>query len=605
MINIKELKLDFPKDNVLWRVQWIDGVLINKTKDVSNPLIRVQIVKHEPDAYKKFSEFSETCEIYVAVGRLPQVTLGSLWRNNERVSGDGHVRRRLTVSKATGIGKRISPLDSRKVDGKKLYYFPPFRYQFPYKEKIWKSNCSLLEHSGVEYIIPNVEIARFFYATSSYTARMLFTTDFGKAADKLIYKKSSKLYGPERMFVLRKEAYDSDIKPISLLCTSHHARAAATHVYTGLQLGFISNSESYVRTFLPMDGSESYKMRVDGIWLEDNKRFLVFQIVESEFVYPDEVESIDFARYAERESTENDNNTEITRRDTPKLSSDPLPERAIQSAKAPRAGYDRQLLKTGENGFKPKIPVRKVTLPASSVEKEHSLLLDSNEVCQDEHFLSTGEGSWTEDPIRGITVIQGEDNDEKKPRSIMPQGFGAYFEAIDYIELQKPEWKMHTASLTLEYDNVDGRTLSLVPLRNKKWTGTPDDRRRLAGTTISHQGKNVVLLELERKKKSEKFSSLLVWHTSFQEMTPRLFDVFMAETICQSRWPSPESDSGRLRVWGDYLFCRVQHNFATTDKYASAVIERLYDFVFSEDELESANENTDAVVKSGEPELST
>ncbi|EME3972283.1 hypothetical protein VYH29_004405 [Vibrio fluvialis] len=602
MTRAKGLVLDFPKDNVLWRVQWIDGVLINKTEDVLNPLIGVQLVKHDPGADKKFSEYSEYCKIYVAVGRLPQITLGSLWRNNERVPDGGYVRRRLSVSNVSGIGKRISPFDYEQIDGKKRYLFPPFRYQFPYRENMAKSNCTLLEDSGIEYLIPNVEIARFFYATSSYTARLLFTTDFGNATDKLIYKKDSTLYGSERRFVLRKEVYDSDIKPISLLCTSRHARAAATYLYTGLQLSFVHDRESYVRTFLPMDGSEPYKMQVEGIWLEDNRRFLVFQIVESEFVYSDEIESIGFARYAERASMESDN-TDIKRRDTPKLSPEPLPERAIQSANVPRAGYIRQLLQVDEFGFKPKIPVSKVTLPASSIEREQSLLIDSNEVCQDEHFLSTGAGSWTEEPIRGITVKQSEDSEEKKPRSIMPQGFGAYFDAIDYIEFQKPEWRIRPASLTLEHDSIDGRTLSLVPLRNKKWTGTRDDRRRLAGTTISHQGKSVVLLELERKKKSERFSSLLIWHTSFREMTPLLFDIFMTETISQSRWPSSVSDSGRLNVWGDYLFCRIQHNFATTDKYASAVIERLYDFVFSADELEPAGKSVDAGIESGESEL--
>ena len=577
------MRLDFPQDNKLWRIQWIDGVRIN-VSDYSNPLILVVLVEYQHSMNGKFDKLPSMQKRYIGVGRFPQLTIGSVWLNGEKVERPEYARESISVSID---GRRIDAGFSENIGGTDHYLLPPYKFAIPDIKTFGQSLCCLLLDNGIEYVLPNPEIARFYFATSSYTARLLFTCRMGDALDRLIYRQDSDLQSSDKFFVLNKNALDVDIKPISLIATSQQARNSANYLFDGLRKHGYNNGISHIRTFLPVKSSQSFQMEVEGIWLKSN-RFLVFRILSSKVPYPQGVTSVDYARYLERKK-QSDGSTRWKKREVPKLSPEQHSERKIQSQTGPRLGYNRQQFYAEESGFFPEIPVNKVKIQKENPNQSEDKFFDELPP-DDEETLSTGAGKWTDDPVRGATVSQ-KIAEEPLQQTIMPAGFKAFFDVVDGVKLLEKRLMLREVPITSESTVIDNHLLSMVPLNTKSWTGSEFDRRYLAVVEFAYNGRYALFMEIQKKKPKEHYSTILVWNDKYEKITLKSFEPFISEMMLRKRWPSSMNMGNQVRRWKNFQISRFSHRFADTNDYSKALINRLSSKVFDLPELVNNSEN--------------
>lgn len=460
----------------------------------------------------------------------------------------------------------------------------------------------MIEDGNKQFIITNTEIARFFFATSSYTSKLLFTSKMGNALDKLIYIKHSELRASDKLLVLHSHTYDVDIKPISLLSTSSYAQRAANFVLNSIRKNMNNSRIGFIGAYLPFHSTKPFNMEVEGIWLTQD-RFLVFRIIRSEVVYPDSVTSIEYARLFEQELPDSED-IDHRQRDLPKLEEQELSHSQLQSQSSPRGGLSRQRFEAEEASFKPNIPIKKTTIKPVQRDEPKIKIHDNWQESDQPEKLSTGADSWTTDPTRGASVIQKAEEPQiplDRIRHTMSQDFEAYFDAIATIRGNEQQWIVMPSVVTPEQVTIDGRVLSLVPLTKKKWTGNSEERRHLACTQITYQQKHVLFVEIEKKKESEHYSSALIWHRSFQSFNSDMFEPFIQQMIIKTRWPQSSVRGRDLKLWGSFYFMTVPHNYADIDNYALAIADRLRRYAFDMPVEKQRGSDTRQSIESEEP----
>jgi hypothetical protein len=308
----------------------------------------------------------------------------------------------------------------------------------------------VLVGNEVEYVIPNTEIARFYFATSTYTARLLFTCKMGNALDSLIYSKDSVLQSNDKFFVLNKNASGADIKPISLIATTPQARRSANYQFFGLRLSGYNSGFSSIRAFLPIEISRPFKMAVEGIWLH-KKRFLVFRLLESEILYPQDVTSVSYARYLERKKS-SDGTVTGKKRQAPKLSSTQQPQSKIQSHAGPRLGYDRQQFYAEDSGFFPAIPVTKATIQKENSNQSEEGVFDSEPPKENEESLSCWEDVHRQ--FKKLTKTKGAFPNEN---SLLKLLYAGILNASKKWTMPIQSWNLTLSQLAIHFEGrLDG-----------------------------------------------------------------------------------------------------------------------------------------------------
>jgi hypothetical protein len=71
------------------------------------------LVEYDPVSGTDFGRLPSWKKRFIGVGRFPQLTIGSLWLNGEKVDSPKYVRKTISVS---SVGRKISAGFSEKVD---------------------------------------------------------------------------------------------------------------------------------------------------------------------------------------------------------------------------------------------------------------------------------------------------------------------------------------------------------------------------------------------------------------------------------------------------------------------------------------------------------
>lgn len=179
----------FPKGDSLWRVDWISGIRLNPNA-LSEQLITVFFtrlhVSNELESGDPLSNHNLSKDHYFAdigVGVLPLVWIGSVWRNGHLVEENIEPPTSDFVVDTTHA--KFIKLSSTVDKGGKSYQILPL-HQYPVGIEAWKRiNSSLLialpyKGDPIGLLIPALEVIRFYYIYSSYSARAIFFGQYEK-----------------------------------------------------------------------------------------------------------------------------------------------------------------------------------------------------------------------------------------------------------------------------------------------------------------------------------------------------------------------------------------------------------------------------------------
>jgi hypothetical protein len=163
---------DFPQDDLLWRVEWIGGVVYN-TSVPSDPQIDVclaQLPAGETNPLSERARSSQTkSTAKIGVGLLPYISIASVWQQRGPVITDfAASRHRLCID--TSSCRTVELADLANAISRTSYLFGA---SWP---SVRRTLLVAMEQDGDPYavMIPTPEIIRFYYAPSTRLAQALF-----------------------------------------------------------------------------------------------------------------------------------------------------------------------------------------------------------------------------------------------------------------------------------------------------------------------------------------------------------------------------------------------------------------------------------------------
>lgn len=289
MLEAKGIRIkDFPADEALWRVDWMEGIHKNPSVQTEH-LITVFLTRlncsGDTPFYPLNSKFIDSESRRVAeigVGLLPLVWIGSVWQNGHRIN-EALMYDARTFAVDTSITKTIT--FSGMVDTLGNDRLIP-AHQYPLGAKAWASvqNAPLfaIPYLGDSYglIIPAIEVIRFYYIHSSSSARALFYGQY----DLLFSDPECDLEIPLPSVKLtpRWGARHEDAWVLARYIASKLFKKRAQKIHNWVTLNVDRNAQPKSKpseSFFPFDGTTNLK--VEGIQIkgDDGKvRFLVTRL---------------------------------------------------------------------------------------------------------------------------------------------------------------------------------------------------------------------------------------------------------------------------------------------------------------------------------------
>ncbi len=217
--------------------------------------------------------------ISIGVGQLPLVTIGSLWLNRRcliETAGKDKIFHNLTISPDT---VRLVKSDA-KVDG-----HPLILKRFHQIGAGLAANCLAIKWRDDPYgiIVPVAEIIRFYYATSTDLAKVIFAGDFRHDLGSIVNPAECGFNEQEKrcLLKLRKEFADADAWIIGRILNNQEAFAGATLVHDSMIKEAVQNKPRlYPKAAFPFIGSTNLRVRVKPIRTPDDSgwRYIVFAL---------------------------------------------------------------------------------------------------------------------------------------------------------------------------------------------------------------------------------------------------------------------------------------------------------------------------------------
>lgn len=250
----------FPHDDRLWRVDWFGGLRFNELNPEESQIeVFLSPFNSEymdkPAANKAVFE-NERKSIYVGIGQLLLIHVGSIWKNGLPI--EDHKLRKYKYTSEIFKNLRISrehvKICSAGQKSEDDYIIPPAYYSIGSHSGL-KAKCLCIEKDEDPYniIIPMVEVIRFYYAQSSKIAKVLFNGSYGQN-ESIIYDPEYTIENIEEgchQIKLRKEFSNSDAWFAARLAFSEVARKNAKRIWASIIKSRDKNNIAFPATHPP------------------------------------------------------------------------------------------------------------------------------------------------------------------------------------------------------------------------------------------------------------------------------------------------------------------------------------------------------------------
>jgi hypothetical protein len=299
---------EFPNDDRLWRLEWIDGIIknTNYSEELKVRLI-LRPIKRIENSSKNLSSISDVSideirMVEVGVGQFPLFSQGSIWKNgvkqNELQAGEMLAFDKITINAETVEFEKEGPrLDDECYIHRKYHAIDNAYYSKNVIVDI--SNNQSVENKKLgKLIIPAFEIIRFYYACSTRLSHAIFHDEFIYDIDSIIHRmeeesEDDELFAINQMtktakISVRKKYSDQDMKIIARILFSKTAWEGVEYITNSKEIQAISQN-AIIRhgAVFPFTGETTLKTlgkRVEsktGSW-----NFWVFRIVECSGEFP-------------------------------------------------------------------------------------------------------------------------------------------------------------------------------------------------------------------------------------------------------------------------------------------------------------------------------
>jgi len=288
----------FPKDNRVWRIDWLGRVERTSAEaliDVHLSPARTKTLR--PQRQDNF-DADAAIKIRIGVGLLPFLTIGSLWINGRKLHWSLGEPRHLRnvdiperIPKATA-GQKIQEQPEAR------WLIPKFRHQLD--RSCWFSPLFVIEHEGDPYgiLLPMIEAIRFYYAVSSDMAHIAFNGGLQLDLDRIINTRSSidsRLHDANRMVLhLRQWVANDDGWIIGHALANPHANEGIALIYDSLLRNTANFRAAFAECHLPFVGQTTWTTRGIELPRENGKggRWLIYELTSCSMPFPFDLEIV-------------------------------------------------------------------------------------------------------------------------------------------------------------------------------------------------------------------------------------------------------------------------------------------------------------------------
>lgn len=296
---MKTFKLSsFPQDDRIWRVDWFGGVQFNPSNP-SEPQIEVLVSPLKPGGIEnpsanKFVDYKSQRLIYVGVGQLALIYVGTLWKKGQQVY-EATAPYSKTTLKNLEINQDKMKIITTGYNENNHYIIPSNYYMIGHSSGL-KSKCLCIENDNDQHgiIIPMMEVIRFYYVQSSTLTKILFNGSFWQDSDAIYNIEKSAITDDGLGIIrLRTKIKDNDAWLAARIAFSKVAKNNALKIYTSMIKNRMNLDPNIAipETYPPFEGLTNLKVIgkkiLSGSSETDKKwRFLVFCINSCSAPFP-------------------------------------------------------------------------------------------------------------------------------------------------------------------------------------------------------------------------------------------------------------------------------------------------------------------------------
>ncbi|MEL0584763.1 MAG: hypothetical protein AAES65_07795 [Candidatus Thiodiazotropha sp. (ex. Lucinoma kazani)] len=286
---------EFPKDDRFWRVDWFGAVQRNPSiPSESSIQLVISSFREDPSQLpikelatnRQVDHKTGQCVISIGIGQLPGIELGSVWKNGVRQDIHAGIQNTQTLNISPNT-VTVIPANFRK-QGKPLIPITHYRYG-----SVGVSSQLLaveLDGDPHGFLIPMMELLRFYYAVSTKLSHVIFSGDFTHNLGAIINEERTDYLTEEKRYLLglRQHLDDEDSWTIARILHSEHAWHGCTEVHNQLMKQSINNDLIHIKTHFPFEGCTDLRSRgkfiptdEDGKW-----RFLALSLEHCSASFP-------------------------------------------------------------------------------------------------------------------------------------------------------------------------------------------------------------------------------------------------------------------------------------------------------------------------------
>lgn len=537
---------DFPTGEGFWRIDWLSNIHKNPVVP-SEQLITVFFTKlkspDKPGSIYPLSPRSLDTEqrkiAEIGVGLLPLVRIGSVWQNGYRIDkGMAYTTRTFTVDSALAKPIKFSAHAQPPLQGRLI---PAIEYPLGLKswEKIQSAPLMALPVGDDPFglLIPAIEIIRFYYIYSTFSARALFYGQYEVLYSEYSCTQDTPL--PHVTLKLSWNAIHHDAWVLARYVASETMQRRVKKIHEWVQHATLGKAEQgFFESIFPFEDATTLKVEGIDIKGDDGKtRFLGVRLRNCTHEMPYSGVSIDI----ETKSAESEK-PEIQRPIWLKTWPKGLDQESLQYEHSQESDKNiaRMILDESDERFS----ALKGMKLNKNYQKSESASRDKKYRKSDTQKtgIGTSEGTYGErDLIPGeITqnVVPEEDS--------APPTLESFLVALN--ELRQKGLQVTTIEVGKGGLLFRGEIISFFQKNgtsNRQWSVIRGDEIKLRGfivAKVSNPKGCAYVIEMERKPDSaEKFSTLIIALSEFTDIPDSELDSFARKCEIYGRWP-PESE---------------------------------------------------------------
>ncbi len=604
---------EFPKDQRLWRVDWIDRVRWTSNVE-SVPEIQVFLTALKDDwvdeeVLKNSSLSTNQTRISISASYLPVVSIGSLWHKQECHSQDDFLSPRWAEVDTgqvvrTCLGGVVQIASTPVSPIPRNYYSVGNHFR-----DLADSEVLVISAKSKDFcylVIPAIEMLRTYYMTSDITARYVLEDKYIEA---FAAAKSGQNDNGDVFVHLRQNVGDDDAYLLGRWLCSEVMQKETKNLHQSLQIQTVNAMRSSKipwlgshikigfpfqgKTKLGVEGKRIQIKRPDGLNKNGVWAFLVTKI--SCCTMPMPYKNIYIGRDNDSRKGSNSEDPSLPANAYAGLQpSQTREEDELPFTSQQEPDKKRKKIKTG--GFKSIFPDL-INKPLNKNEKDVQKCKSAGFKYFSESLadnLGTGEGTHSYSKTGSASI------NEKNPfTNGIPSDIKTFIHVIRLMK-KSPRtigWSIKTLGLGGGYTLPNGEVLAHLPSRIKgrrNWHLMPTELARPRAVVIvevANWSGTKYLLELERKATDK--HSLVVLHTSDNAPIPsELLRLFLIEVCRKPGWPNPETLPLLIRT-------HIKHNPKKTaeefcEKLISVLEGRAKNASDSQQDIEEANRSHEA-----------